>query len=946
MKSLSVHLSEKMSAADAPAALLSLQSTPDVDGFLHAAGEVSPFLRRLITRDNGRVERVLAATPDDQFAALFPAALDDYDDVNAVKVNLRNARYDLALAIALADLSGLWSVDTVTACLSDFADRAIDIALECAWQTADTLRGVEFNTPPKGRPVTGIAIISMGKLGARELNYSSDIDLIAVYEPTALGVNVESHIPVRTVAVKIVQRMVDILSQQTEHGFVFRTDLRLRPNPSATPVAVSLAAAEQYYEEYGQNWERAAFIKSRYSAGDVKIGKEFLSMMKPFVWRRSLDFTAVADIYAVKKQIHAEKGLGDILVAGGDMKVGPGGIREIEFFAQMQQLLYGGRDPSIRSPRTVAALIALAAADHVDDETVTQLVAAYDYLRRLEHRLQMREDTQTQIVPTDEDALLAVAQMMNATTLERFIDETWQILRFVHDTYADLFPTPEPDEPLPGSLVFTGVEDDPRTVATLEALGFAQPNALIGRVRRWHMGGLKATRSAQARALLTAMTPRILTQLAQARDPDTAFSALDDFLVALPSGFQVFSLFTAHAEVLDDVLLLCRAAPALAKKLGARPSLVEGLLEGFDAGLPDIPPHMAEETLEDRLDLVRRIVNEHRVRSSAAVVLGRADAVTVSRAMADLADQAIAALIEAVRRDLASTGRDPAGAIAVIGFGRLGQRGLTPASDLDIVFVYEADDPTEEGIETRFTRLVRRIVSALSVPTAEGELFEIDMKLRPSGGAGPTAVTLSAFDRYYEEKAWVWEEMALTKSRVVAGDYALALKLHQVIERHLCRARDPEAVKHEVIDMRERLLREKSARSALDIKRLHGGLTDIDFLIEGLSLIHAHEIGRVETKPAAALAQLTAARKLPQEMAADLVAARQAFESLIHYTRAVHGTVPPDEIGDVEADRLRRLSPIWSDAPIDEQVAAHAATVRAAFEETIGKLPNFSNASS
>lgn len=908
--------------------------TDQVDLFLSGVRALSPFLRREMSRSRDRLDRVLASDSDTKFEALFPYTV-ELLPIQEMKALLRQARLDVAMAVALADLSGVWTIHDVVRCLSDFADRCVQLAFRTAWHSMVDVRGVRFKGAQPGTESCGVAIIAMGKHGARELNYSSDIDLVAVYDPTRTGLEEGSRLDEKAVAVKTVQIMVDILSEQTADGFVFRTDLRLRPNPSATAVAVSLSTAERYYETYGQNWERAAYIKARAVAGDLSTAAQFLDTMNQFIWRRSLDFGAVADIYAVKEQIHAEHGNPDLKVRDGNIKLGPGGIREIEFFAQTQQLLLGGRDPDLRSSQTLEAITQLAAKKHVQPTVVETLSDAYVFLRNLEHRLQMLEDAQTQTVPDTDSGFNAVACLMGYKDEKVFEAETLNHLRHVHGIYADLFKQPEPKTPVPGSLVFTGVEDDPRTLETLTKLGFHQPGTVTQRIRRWHQGGLKATKSARARELLTNLVPHILSQLSQYDDPDTGFSALDAFLTALPGGFQVFSLFTAHPNVLDDVIVLCQSSPQLMRQLGSRPSLVEGLIEGVDISPVAFPKEEKGDTLEDRLDIVRRVVNEHRTRALAATILGRAQPAPISQALADVADEAVSDLINAVRKDQKLVGKDPKGDLAVLGFGRLGMRALTAFSDLDLVFVYQADDEIPET-QTQFTRLIRRIVSALSVPTAEGELYEIDMKLRPSGGAGPTAVSVSAFEKYYQEKAWIWEEMALTKARPVYGTGGLEVKLSETIEKQIMRPRDRVEVATAVLQMRERLLQEKPSRNGYDVKRLPGGLTEIDFLTQGLTLIQASKIGRPLTHTAEALSYLHQNDVISAEHYRTLTKAYGMFESMIQYTRAAFGTVPPATMGRPHQLRCARLDPAWDeDRELEEQIQETANEVKSIFDRYI-----------
>lgn len=904
--------------------------------FLGAVRRASPFLDRLILQDESRLGRVLAADPRAiGFGLLAPRPL-GREATDAAKIRLRRGRTDFALALALADLAGALTLDDVLAALSAFAETCVADALLVAFADVARSAGVAFADGAPPADARGIAVIAMGKLGAAELNYSSDIDLVAIYDPDRLALAATSRLDARAVAIKTIQGTVDILSQQTMHGYVFRTDLRLRPNPAATPLAVSLTAAERYYEEYGQNWERAAFIKGRPVAGDMATADQFMSMIRPFVWRRTLDFGAVADIHAVKRQIHAVKGNPELKARGGNIKLGPGGIREIEFFAQTQQLLLGGRNPALRVAATLPALSVLTAFGHVPAETSARLTAAYRYLRMLEHRLQMREDAQTQTMPTSDAQLDAVAAMMGMDSAATLLDATEAHLRIVHDAYAELYATPGPRAPVPGSLVFTGVDDDPRTLETLRRLHFQRPELVTARIRRWHQAGLRATRSVRARELLTALVPRILTRLGELEDPDAGFSALDGFLDALPGGSQVFALFTSRPDILDDVIALCDSSPQLAARFGRRPALLEGLVNGLDTTPRPLPPPHTDETLEDRLDLVRRAVNAHRVRASAVIVLARESPAIVADQLALMADAVIGDLVRAVREDAARSGRNPAGDLAVIGFGRLGTRRLTVCSDLDLVFVYDPPPGQEEG-DPDFARLVRRIVSALSVSTQEGGLYTIDMQLRPSGGAGPAAVLLRAFDHYYREDAWVWEAMALTKARVITGSGDLPARLEALIAERLVAPRQGADVARAVAEMRGRLLAEKPPRGPFDAKRLRGGLTDVDFLAQGLALIHGATLGRLPTSTEECLNRLGAAGVIAPADLAALLAAYACFEALTQYARAAFGNQPPATLDPLRAGRLRQLSPAIADDDIAAQVHDHSVRVTTIFDRMIGQ---------
>lgn len=899
-------------------------SLPDLDqavlGFLAGAGQAAPYLGRLLKRCD--VARLLARAVDDPLADLVPrpGALSG-DDLRA---RLRAAKADAALFAALADLSGVWTMRTATAALSGVADACVEAALRGAWASVAAHRKADIAPPPNG-PVPGLGVIAMGKLGSQTLNYSSDIDLIVVFDGDGLPLGPADKMGPRGTAVAVTQAMLSILSDKTPDGYVFRTDMRLRPDPSSSALAVSVGQAERYYERQGQNWERAAHIKARGCAGDRKVTNAYLDVLRPFVWRRTLDFAALSDIRAVGQQIQAQAHNPDIAAAGGDVKLGPGGIREAEFFCEVQQLIFGGREEALRTAQTLDTLTALAQAGHVPSDVATSLAQAYTVLRDAEHRLQMVEDEPTQTLPEGDEARADIATLFGAPDLAAFDAQVLVALGTIHDAYADLFGA----EDAGGTLVFTGVDDDPRTIRTLTEMGFEQPAAAARTVRGWHQGDLGAARSVRARELLTALVPKILRACANADDPDAAFGATARFLAVLPSGLGIFGLFTAHQEVLVDVVTLCAASPELARQMGQRPALVLALLAGEErADLPAAPSSASSSVpgLEGEMDAVRVHVQGGRLRAAAALTLGRGDPYGVGAELSDLADAAIVRLSDAVAQSLAASGPP----LAVIAFGRLGAGCLTVSSDLDIVFVYDGDAQSAPAALKR----VRRLVAALSAPTAQGELYEVDMKLRPSGGSGPAAVSLSAFERYYDEAAQTWELMALTKARVVLGDADLCARLDGVINTILARSRPDGDVLSDAAIMRAKLLAGHPPRGPLDVKRLAGGLTDIDFISQGLGLIAPMRLPRATPDGIAALAD---AGVLGADDAQTLVSAHALFEGVAQYARATFGAVPAGGLTSAQEGALAKLCGAAS--PTHDDVAKAAEAVRDVFARTIGAHP-------
>ncbi|HZH47761.1 MAG TPA: glutamine-synthetase adenylyltransferase, partial [Roseococcus sp.] len=483
---------------------------------------------------------------------------------------------------------------------------------------------------------------------------------------------------------------------------------RLPEDPAATPLCVSVPMALTYYEGMGQNWERAAMIKARPIAGDRAAGDAFLKELRPFIWRRNLDFAAMADIHAIKRQIHAHKADqgagGTIAVAGHDVKLGRGGIREIEFTVQVLQLIWGGRDPALRDPTTLGALAALAASGKLDRRGAADLADAYVFLRDTEHRLQMVADRQTHRLPTKPEELANIASFMGFADTEAFAAAlTAQQMR-VQAHYARLFeasPSLAADE-VAGSLVFTGVEDDPETPETLRALGFREPSHVTAIVRGWYHGRARAIRTGRARELLTELVPALLTAFGHQREPEVALLRFDVLLGRLAAGVQFLSILHRNPRLIGRLALLLGAAPQLADHLARHPSALEGLLAGSHAAPGEKPlaalPALVREArdLDEALEVTRQQVTERMFEVDAAALERRMDADAAGEARSAIADAAVAALLPAVQADFARRfGKVAGGAFGVLAMGKLGGREMMPAADLDIILLYEHEAEAE-----------------------------------------------------------------------------------------------------------------------------------------------------------------------------------------------------------------------------------------------------------
>ena len=851
-------------AAAAQPAFLDLLRDDKVAALLKGVFDSSPYLTAMCLQHPERLARVLMEPPERHFERLTEgvrAAMDKAADMAAAKHALRIYKSEVALLAALADLGGVWPVMTVTRVLAECADAAVQSAVRYLFRQAVTAG--RWDPGDTGSPETcsGYFVLGMGKLGAFELNYSSDIDLIVFFDRSKSRLAGDGDL--QSFYVRLTRDLVLLLDDRTKDGYVFRTDLRLRPDAGATQVALSTAAAHGYYETVGQNWERAAMIKARAIAGDTDAGTEFLAELSPFVWRKYLDFAAIADIHAMKRQIHAHREIGQITLAGQNLKLGRGGIREIEFFAQTQQLIAGGRQPDLRVRATLDALAALETRGWVKAKVRSDLDAAYRFLRRLEHRLQMIADEQTHTMPDDAALLETVARFSGYATAAALSDALIDALETVERHYAGLFE----DQPLltggAASMVFAGAKDDPATLTELARLGFSQPASVLALVRGWHHGRSRAVRSARSRELLTEVQPLLIATLADTADPDAAIAGFDRFLSELPAGVQLFSLLKAHPSLMRLIADIMGSTPRLARILSRRRRLLDAVLDPtavasavngaeIDERLMDAFAAARRsgrgEAYQDILDAARITGGELSFLVGVGILTGTIAAAAAGVSYATIAERLVAALFGEACLELETEhGRVPGGQAVVVAMGKLGSREMTAASDLDLILIYDfaSDASQSDGRKPLapghyFTRLTQRLINALSAPTPEGSLYEVDMRLRPSGQQGPVATKLSSFTSYQASEAWTWEHMALTRARVVAGSRDLSARVEAAIRGALVKERDRAKIAADVIDMRRRIEAEKGTKDIWDLKQVRGGLVDLEFIAQYLQLIFAH----------------------------------------------------------------------------------------------------------
>ncbi|WP_425079038.1 glutamine-synthetase adenylyltransferase [Ruegeria denitrificans] len=784
----------------------------------------SPYLKGLIEQEKDWLPEALMR-PDQALADVMAAARDLPPD--QLKPGLRQAKRRMALLTALADIAGAWPLEKVTAALTDFGALAADVAAKAEIATLIRRKKLPGMTEEDVETAAGLVILAMGKMGAHELNYSSDIDLIVLFDETRF--DPDDFYEARHGMVRATRNFCATLSEKTADGYVFRTDLRLRPDPAVTPVCMAMEAAERYYESLGRTWERAAYIKARPCAGDLAAGQRFLDGLRPFVWRRHLDFAAIQDAHDMRLRIRENKGTGGSLsIPGHDMKLGQGGIREIEFFTQTRQLIAGGRDADLRVRGTVSGLAALASKGWVPQDVADKLTDHYRAHREVEHRIQMIHDAQTHKVPSSPDGIERVACLMGISSAELTQDLTNRVTE-VHELTEGFF------APGPGAapVQVQDVEFDKSVLA------------------RWTT--YPALRSQRGARIFERLRPELLSRLAKTAKPDEALMALDGFLAGLPAGVQLFSLFEANPQLIDLLIDIVGTSHALASHLSRNASVFDAVIGGsFFADWPgqealqaELTQALSEETdYETQLDLARRWCKEWHFRVGVHHLRGLIDGAQAGQQYAELAQSVIAAILPHVTDNFARKhGPAPGRGAAVLGMGSLGAGRINSQSDLDMIVIYDpldqdmSEGPRPLATRTYYARFTQALITALSAPMSQGRLYEVDMRLRPSGNQGPVATSWASFVNYQRNEAWVWEHLALTRAHVVAGDVGLAEEIEAFRTEFLSHPRDRDKVLRDVAEMRSRLAAAKAPAGIWDAKNGPGRLMDIELMAETGALL-------------------------------------------------------------------------------------------------------------
>lgn len=921
------------------------KSILDVRDVLAPILATSPYLTGLAEAETEWLGEALSGNATDCLDAILQTVTAGSDmEPSELGPVLRRAKAHVALLSGLAEIGLVWTTAHTARALSDFADASLRAALGSLMREAARAGRIELAQGVHPADHCGLAIFALGKQGGQELNYSSDIDIVAFFDAGA--VQLTEPLEAEKFYTRLLQRIVAMFEERDALGIVFRTDLRLRPDPASTPLAISTAAAMQYYESRGQSWERAAWIKARVAAGDEAVGLGFLDELAPFVWRKHLDFATIADVQALKRQINLSRGIGDEWLEGHNVKLGRGGIREIEFFTQTQQLIAGGRDRTLRVRSTTDALGQLLASSWISPQTAHDLLEAYWYLRAVENRLQMRRDEQTHSLPDNEPELEIIAAMMGADSLATFKQAYRAATNCVISHYAELFSTAEPSAPESGRLVFTGNEDDPATLDTLSGLGFAHPATAVATIRKWNAGAYSATRADASRRRIAALIPTLLQTMSDARNADDALARFDSFISRLPAGVQLFSLLSSHENLCRLLVTFMASAPRLAEEVIHRAHIMDGLIDpAFSVDINRLTALVEKvddflldaRSYEDLIDRTRLIGQEQQFLISAGLISGAIDAVRAGQQFSALAQTLLDRLFAAVRREFEQRhGQLPGAQAALLAFGKMASGEMTATSDLDFILLFRVPEHVEHSTGEKplapshyYTRLTQRLLAALSAPTAAGVLYEADMRLRPSGNKGPLATPLSGFRSYQIRDAWTWEHLALSRARVIFADSGFDADIHAVIAEVLTAPRDRAKTIAEVMSMRARMLKERGPRHEFDLKLAEGGLIDIEFIAQSAMVLKFTELNLPHAPAPRILSRMGELGWLPE--AERLIAIHTAYATVLQtMSTCLVEPFRDDHWTDAFRDLLARLTNSPDFAFLQADIAAMRAEVRTA----------------
>lgn len=839
----------------------------------------------------------------------------EFEDEAGLKTALRRFRQREMLRIAWRDLAGWADLDEVLLTLSALADACVDAGLSYAYRQACEKYGQPIGSE-SGKAVS-MVVLAMGKLGGRELNFSSDIDLIFYFEEAG-ETDSQSPLSNHEFFLYVSRSLISILNEPTKDGFVFRVDMRLRPNGDSGALALNFDAAELYYQTQGREWERYAMIKARPVAGDLQAGKTLLEMLRPFVYRKYIDYGVVESIRGLKKQIEGElkhKGIEN------NIKLGPGGIREIEFTAQAMQLIRGGRKQSLQQQSLLAVLPLLAESDGLTKTAVQELRQSYIFLRKTENRLQMMADEQTHLLPDKAGRQLRLAVAMGYADWQSFHAVLRKNMQLVHRHFSQVFVAPQREQVTEGSLASVWLQavaiEDQQLL--LQDAGYHDGAAIAQQLQALRDSSFYRSISAEGKSRLDHLLPLLISASALSNNPDTSLSRVLRVIQAIGRRSAYFALLVENPLALSQLVKLCSASDWISHWIGQHPMLLDELLAPANLYLPfhkqDLQQGLGTmigngADLESVMNHVREFKNSTLLRIAAADIGPGMAPELVGQKLSILAETI---LEQAYKTALAATvaqfgepfctiaNKHTAPGFIVVAYGKFGGAELGYTSDLDIIFLHggcEGESGTEGernvALEMFFARLAQRLINFLSARTTAGSLYEIDTRLRPSGQSGLLVTTMDSFCRYQHDKAWTWEHQALIRARPVLGDEDLQQAFQQCRKDILCQRRDVDVLKKDIRDMRDKMMQQHTPSSdgLFNIKQDRGGIVDIEFMVQYWVLRWAAEYSSLieNTDNIGILEHLAESGLLPRDRAQFLVDAYRQLLSAEHHAKLLDGS--------------------------------------------------------
>ena len=866
-----LHLEALLAEARTQNADLAWLSAPAALPLLLPVLSGSHFLAHLLAREPDRFRRAALDSPFLEQPKPKPASLAELNSLLArvesqeqLMQELRRFKYDEFLRISARDLSGRAELPVVAAELSDLAESCLEAAL----QAESRLLAREFGQPglanPEGRVSPGFCVLGMGKLAGRELNFSSDIDLIYLtatdHGQTAGGAG--PPLDLHAYYTRLAENLTRALSLNTADGFVFRVDLRLRPEGRNGPIVNSLEAALGYYESWGQPWERAALAKARPVAGDLELGQRLLQELDPFLFRKFHDFGSLEDLKEMKLSIDRQAGaLKSRTGPGYDCKLGRGGIREIEFFIQALLLTYGGKRPQIRALPTPEALDRLRSDRLLQTPEHEALLAAWKYLRTLEHRLQLKDERQLHQLPSSGRDLEILARHfghLGPDAVDAFLRELQGHTAAVSEIFQKLFYDPEQALKAEGDPALLRLLDRELDRSALQAelgrLGFAEPGAAAESLLALRDGPPNAYFSRRSRRTLESLAPLLLTEVVAAPDPDMALRLLERFLAGIGARSTFFMLLRENPELTKFLVRLFGTSEFLGNFFVLHPELLDDLISA-DALAERSPDQLRAELqaglkregdFEGKLDALRRFQKIQVLRVGLADLAGKLDEEGVEASLTDLAELCLFAAYQIALEDVTRRyGRpEQESGLLILGLGKLGGREMNYASDLDLIFVYAGEGQTKGkrpiSLHEFYIKAAQQLINVLTATTREGILYRIDARLRPSGSQGPLVVSLESFEHYHRKQAQLWEKQALTKARVMVDAAGISARVVQSIAGNIYGDNPAAALVPEMRRVRERMEKElaQETENRYDLKFGRGGQVDIEYLVQFLALRH------------------------------------------------------------------------------------------------------------